>query len=443
MSIFSKVAKTLQFIFNERADILAKETGFIIRQRKITGSNFIKTFLFGWLQNHCPSMEGLVRSALNHGLHITAQGLDKRFNESAATFIKSVLDEAVGQVVKATTAVDVKILNRFTSVYVSDCSTVTLPDALHTLWRGTGGRENTSRAALKIDTCIELKSGQLQYGLLPGRHCDNHTPLAEAVYEPGCLRLQDLGYFNLDRMKRQAEQGEYWISRYQTNTRLFDEQGAEHDLPNLLMNLKKRDVQCHELAVELGVEARLKARLLVWRLPTEAADRARARVKEKAAKKGRTATAASLALCDWKILLTNAPIELLSFSECFLLYGVRWQIELLFKLWKSHGKLGHSNSKNKWRILCELYCKLLAVMVQHWIFLTGLWPIPERSLVKGGQMIREQSARLATCFNNLRALTQLLRELAKRFQVGCRQNTRKKRPNTWRQLEEGYEYSVS
>ena len=58
-------------------------------------------------------------------------------------------------------------------------------------------------------------------------------------------------------------------------------------------------------------------------------------------------------------------------------------------------------------------------------------------------MIREQSARLATCFNNLRALTQLLRELAKRFQVGCRQNTRKKRPNTWRQLEEGYEYSVS
>ena len=116
MSIFSKVAKTLQFIFNERADLLAKETGFIIRQRKITGSNFIKTFLFGWLQNHCPSMEGLVRSALNHGLHITAQGLDQRFNESAATFIKSVLDEAVGQVVKATTAVEVKILNRFTSV---------------------------------------------------------------------------------------------------------------------------------------------------------------------------------------------------------------------------------------------------------------------------------------------------------------------------------------
>ena len=77
-------------------------------------------------------MEGRVRSALNHGLHITAQGLDKRFNESAATLIKSVLEEAVGQGVKATTAVEVKILNRLTSVYGSDCSTVTLPDELHT-----------------------------------------------------------------------------------------------------------------------------------------------------------------------------------------------------------------------------------------------------------------------------------------------------------------------
>jgi len=127
---------------------------------------------------------------------------------------------------------------------------------------------------------------------------------------------------------------------------------------------------------------------------------------------------------------------------CLLLYSVRWQIELLFKRWKSHSKLGHSNSQNPWRRLCELYTKLLVVMVQHWIFLTGLWHIPERSLVKGGQMSKEQAARLAACINNIEALTQLLREFRERFQIGCRQNTRKKRLNTWRQLAEGrYEFS--
>jgi len=59
-----------------------------------------------------------------------------------------------------------------------------------------------------------------------------------------------------------------------------------------------------------------------------------------------------------------------------------------------------------------------------------LWDIPERSLVKGSQMIKEQAARLAACINDIDDLTLLLQELAERFQVGCRQNTRKNHPNT-------------
>jgi len=440
-TLYSKVASVLQFILNDRADELGKESGFIIRQRKLTGSNFIKTLLFGWLQKTDPSVEALVRAGFSHDLTISAQGLDKRFTEKAAAFVKSVLEEALGQVVKAKTAVNVDILKRFTNVYVADCSVIALPDALHPLWQGTGGAAGSSRAALKIDTCIELKTGHLQCGLLQGKHSDNRSPLAEAVYEPGCLRLQDLGYFNLKRMKAQTERGEYWISRYQINTAVFDEHGQPIELLNLLYTLKAAGVKEHECRVELGVKTRVKARLLLVHLPEEAAARCRAKMKENAANQSRTATQDSLALCDWKIMVTNAGTERLSFKDCFLLYSVRWQIELLFKLWKSHGKLGHSNSANPWRILCEVYCKLLAVMVQHWIVLTGLWDIPERSLVKGGQMIREQAARLAVCFNDVKALALLLRELAQRFQVGCRQNKRKNRPNTWRQLVEGYEFA--
>ena len=209
------------------------------------------------------------------------------------------------------------------------------------------------------------------------------------------------------------------------------------DLSSLLYSLKQAGVTQHECQVELGVKTRLSARLLLAALPEEAAARSRAKMKENASKQGRSVTQTSLALCDWKILITNTQPEQLSFKDCLLLYSVRWQIELLFKLWKSHGKLGHSHSANPWRRLCELYVKLLIVMVQHWIFLTGLWDIPERSLIKGGQMIKEQAARLAACINNIDDLTRLLQELAERFQVGCRQNTRKKHPNTWRQLLEG------
>ncbi len=80
--------------------------------------------------------------------------------------------------------------------------------------------------------------------------------------------------------------------------------------------------------------------------------------------------------------------------------------------------------------MCERYVKLLIVVIQHWLFLTELWDIPECSLVKGSQMIKEQAARLAACINDIDDLTLLLQELAERFQVGCRQNTRKNHPNT-------------
>jgi len=47
MNIESDVAKVLQFIVNDRAEALAKSSGFIVRQRKLTGSGFIKILLFG------------------------------------------------------------------------------------------------------------------------------------------------------------------------------------------------------------------------------------------------------------------------------------------------------------------------------------------------------------------------------------------------------------
>jgi len=45
-SIIVTVAKALQRVVNEKADELAKQTGFIQRVRKITGSNFVKTLVF-------------------------------------------------------------------------------------------------------------------------------------------------------------------------------------------------------------------------------------------------------------------------------------------------------------------------------------------------------------------------------------------------------------
>lgn len=443
MNIFSTIAHAMQSVFNKEADELAKETGFIERQRKITGSNFIKTLVFAWLQPVSPAIEGLARAGFTHELHISAQGLDQRFTEKACDFVKSVLERALSKVIKAEDVVDIEVLNRFSAVYVNDCSVVTLPDELKDSWEGSGGSHGTSKAALKVDASIELKTGQLQFGLLQGKHSDSKSPMAESSYEKGALRLQDLGYFNLARMKKQGEAGEYWISRLQPGTQVLDKENQAIDLPRYLV--KKAKEQCTQIEIEVtvGAKERVKSRLLLWKLPQEAAGRRRAKLKENARKQGRAPTTDILALCDWNLYITNVEKTKLSLEECFLLYSVRWQIELLFKLWKSHGQLGHSRSEKPYRILCEVYCKLIVVLLQHWLVLTGLWDIPQRSLVKGTQMIREQSARLADAMNDFDTLVLLLEELAKRFEIGCSLNRRKKKPNTADQLINGYQYSLS
>jgi len=95
--------------------------------------------------------------------------------------------------------------------------------------------------------------------------------------------------------------------------------------------------------------------------------------------KGKTASKKSLSLCDFTLLITTAPEPMLNFDEALVLYAARWQIERLFKRWKSHAKLEVSRSNNPFRYLCEIYTKLLACLVQHWIILMGCWNYPNRS----------------------------------------------------------------
>jgi len=48
-----------------------------------------------------------------------------------------------------------------------------------------------------------------------------------------------------------------------------------------------------------------------------------------------------------------------------VLLKIRWQIELLFKLWKSHGRVDEWRTKKPARIVCEIYAKLIGLVVQH------------------------------------------------------------------------------
>ena len=96
------------------------------------------------------------------------------------------------------------------------------------------------------------------------------------------------------------------------------------------------------------------------------------------------------------IVITNVPAALLTLAEAFVLLRCPWQIELLWKLWKMQGQVDEWPTKNEGRILCEVYAKLLGLLLQHWVTLLTCWEDPHRSWISVSEIVRDQTVALAT-----------------------------------------------
>jgi hypothetical protein len=430
--IIEQVATALQDVLTTIAQRLARETEFVQRESKLNGARFVQTLVFTYLANPDATLEELAQTAAALDVEITPEGLTQRFTAAAATFLQYVLAQAVQRVVAAE-ALAIPVLARFAGVYLEDSTTIVLPETLLSLWQGSGNGSDQGKAALKINLRLNLSTGLLaQLTLHDGRVHDSQAcqPLTELP--AGALYLADLGYFSLERLHGLAQQHSYFLTRLQAQTTVFTADDVRWDDVTALLSSQDARV---DLPVTLGVRQRLPARLLAVRVPQEVADQRRRRLRAEAQRKGQTVSARRLALAAWTLFITNAPAERLSVEAALVLGRTRWQIELLFKLWKSHGHIDESRSEKPWRVMCDVYAKLLAMVVQHWIWLTSIWDYPDRSLVKAAQTVQKYALQLAGGLWSYQRTLETLEMIARCIAAGCRLNPRKKHPNTYQLLE--------
>ena len=102
----------------------------------------------------------------------------------------------------------------------------------------------------------------------------------------------------------------------------------------------------------------------------------------------------ALYLAGWTIVLTNLPRTRADYAQVLVLLRLRWQIERLFRLWKEDGKIDEWRTKKPYRILCEFYAKLCAMIMQSALLAEGCWSDPYRSIVKAAQAIRREVNRI-------------------------------------------------
>ena len=423
MSIITQVSEALRKVLTTKADELGKSTKFIKRQGKVTGSWFAQTLIFGWLMNPLATLEELTQTGASLGVSISPQGLDQRFTQEASDLLYGLVNEAMEQVVMAE-PVAIPLLARFNGVYLEDSSIVTLPTTLAWVWAGTGGSANASKAAVKVEVGLDLLQGRLLGPLLEaGRVTDRGSALQEAPLPKGALRVTDLGYWSLDHLEKIAACEVFWLLRINPQVHFTDATGCPWDIADFAKAEQSDQV---DMPIKLGARKGLPARLLGQRVPQTVAAERRRKTRAAAKRMGRTPSQRLLALADWSFFVTNLTPQQLSLEEAFVIARLRWQIELLFKLWKSHGHLDHSVSDKPWRILCEFYAKLLAMIIQHWFFLTCCWAFPDRSLVKAAKTVRQHAFSLLLALQDPLALAALLSNLQQALLHGCRINKSRK-----------------
>ena len=431
MPIIEQVADALQDVFGDVAQRLARNTRFVQRESKLGGAHFVQTLVFTYLANPNATLAELSQTAAALGVAITPEGLTQRLTAEAATFLQEVLAAAVTRTLAAD-PLAIPLLERFAGVYLEDSTSIGLPDALRDCWAGCGNATGQGRAALKLNLRLDLSTGHLaSLTLHDGRMHDIEASAPLSAVATGALYLADLGYFGLDRFQELSAHGAYFVSRLKASTQIYGPDGRR--VWDLARHLARQGTQV-DLPVTLGETHRLPVRLLAVRVPQEVADQRRRKLREEARNKGRQVSARRLALAAWVIFITNAPAEVLALEAALVLGRVRWQIELLFKLWKSHGQIDESRSTKPWRILCDVYAKLLAMLVQHWVALIDLWGYPDRSLVKAAQTVQKYALQLATGLWSHERTVESLAIIARCLTAGCRMNRRKKQPSTYQLL---------
>lgn len=429
MDIISKVGQAMQETLTNVADKLARETGFIKRERKVTGSSFVQSLVFGWLAESDATLDTLSQSFANVKVSISRQGMNQRFTLEASAFLEGVLQVCLSQVI-ATMPQEMPLLSNFDGVYVMDSTVIVLPDALREVWVGCNG------SALKLSVCWELLTGELvSVHLHDGIEHDACAPMQTMDLPPDTIRLTDLGFFKLDVFKQHADNGSLCVMRYKVGTVICDDKGQRLDLLEML-EASNDDIM--DIQIGLGANHQIPCRLIAQRVPEDKLKQRQEQLKRWESRQQKQASPLRWALLAWSIYITNAAHDQLCAKAVMLMIRVRWQIELLFELWKDSIDIDDWRSEKPYRILCEVYAKMIACVLQHWLMLVGGIHALDKSLKQATNPIHNFAWALAFFLNCETLLKDLIAHIGQILAGSAHVSYSLSSPPTFQRIEQQF-----
>jgi hypothetical protein len=357
-------------VFNEGVlDKLAKTSGAIKRVRKITGSQLADLLMF----DAGESLNGMsMQLTLRHGLSISKQALHQKFNKDMVSFMKQIFETLI-----AVELPDQEIQGL--DITIKDATRFALPDCMVEELPGLAGSGMKAGAAVQFE--FGLKSGKASIGLTAARVNDqSESRRDQQEVRSGELYLRDLGYAHIGYMNNIDKQSAFFVNKLNPQTLVYTQCNGFYELLDLDLIRGITDMQ-----VYIGKE-KLPVRLIIEPVDEVVKASRIERVNKYNKKKGLTTSDRFKQRAGFNFIISNLDKDVYETLLLQKLYHLRWQVELVFKAWKSLMKLHVMGTGCVHRIWCKLYGKLIWVML-GWKITMSVGKVGQISLLKMYGMI--------------------------------------------------------
>ena len=190
--------------------------------------------------------------------------------------------------------------------------------------------------------------------------------LEQFEVKPNDIMVADRGYCRFSSFKHVAAGGGYSCVRWNSGALpLLNGDGSAFDIRGFF-KAHPREGMCGEADVFIRDGAtgeRLPCRVCIIRKDGESAARARRTLNREASKKQKAPAELALLACDFLVLVTTLPAEAFSLKKVLGLYRLRWQVELVFKRFKSIARIGALPKYTDSSARAWLYGKMFAALL--------------------------------------------------------------------------------
>lgn len=432
---FTKLAEDLQDLLKKNIEKYSPDLG-IIRYRKIFPEPlFLALTIASWKYKKT-TLTNIVNELAKQNICISNPGLFKRFNEKTLLFMQHMCRSICDEFIEMNNGRDgevFKLTEGFTKFLIGDCTNISLTDDLKNIYEGCGGLGGES--SLKVYCRMDILNSQItDIEFTEGKTSDQKIYPMEKPLPEGTLEIHDRGFYNMEHFIKLENEGCFYVSRVPSHVVIWKD-GKKQKLGEYLSTIDEK-ISTIDIKIGLGEKSH-PVRLVAFRAPEEVQRKREVQAKEKhrqnKCRRGEKDVSEEQQLAiKWTVFISNLPQEKNDSDAIYTLYRVRWQIELMFKLWKSEIGLDMDTEKVGIMQLCIIYAKMIAIFMTYQIMLQKYNFLDEKSPTQIFRVIKEFVPMLADGFytNDIYTINKAIELILNNMIIMKYKDKRKKKPNT-------------